>query len=208
MQKDLIFMQLGATTDFSWIFQIAFFAFIIIFSLYGAKFQIWQYLKQIEIGLAEMKRMFVESRQTAIETFKEYGHTEEEVAKGLDQFMDYFTIMPVDLDPAGILKRLDHLLDVRRDRFEEFVAELAPESTGGMNQNLENTLEVTQVLGLIYRVVRHFYILGKKTGSQIMIMQIQMQNIKTQIRWFGNPQISISVGSITINKPAFTMHNI
>ena len=175
MQKDLIFMQLGATTDFSWIFQIAFFAFIIIFSLYGAKFQIWQYLKQIEIGLAEMKRMFVESRQTAIETFKEYGHTEEEVAKGLDQFMDYFTIMPVDLDPAGILKRLDHLLDVRRDRFEEFVAELAPESTGGMNQNLENTLEVTQVLGLIYRVVRHFYILGKKTGSQIMIMQIHMQ---------------------------------
>ena len=160
-------MQLGATTDFSWIFQIAFFAFIIIFSLYGAKFQIWQYLKQIEIGLAEMKRMFVESRQTAIETFKEYGHTEEEVAKGLDQFMDYFTIMPVDLDPAGILKRLDHLLDVRRDRFEEFVAELAPESTGGMNQNLENTLEVTQVLGLIYRVVRHFYILGKKTGSQM-----------------------------------------
>ena len=168
-------MQIGATNDFSGIIQIAFFAFMIIFMLYGAKFQIWQYLKQIEIGLVEMKRMFVESRQTAIETFKEYGHSEEEVAKELDQFMDYFTIMPVDLDPAGILKRLDHLLDVRRDRFQEFVAELAPESTGGMNQNLENTLEVTQVLGLIYRVVRHFYILGKKTGSQIMIMQIHMQ---------------------------------
>jgi hypothetical protein len=171
----MIFMQLGVQNEFSWIINIAFFAFIMIFSLYGAKFQIWQYLKQIEIGLAEMKRMFVESRQTAIETFKEFGNSEEEVAKELDRFMDYFTIMPVDLDPAGILKRLDHLLDVRRDRFQEFVAELAPESNESMNQNLENTLEVTQVLGLIYRVVRHFYILGKKTGSQIMIMQIQMQ---------------------------------
>ena len=168
-------MQLGAQNEFSWIINIAFFAFIMLFSLYGAKFQMWQYLKQIEIGLAEMKRMFVESRQTAITTFKEYGHSEEEVAKELDQFMDYFTIMPVDLDPAGILKRLDHLLDVRRDRFQEFVAELAPESNESMNQNLENTLEVTQVLGLIYRVVRHFYIIGKKTGSQIMIMQIHMQ---------------------------------
>ena len=168
-------MQLGATNEFSWIINIAFFAFIMIFSLYGAKFQMWQWLKQIEIGLAEIKRMFVESRQTAINTFKEYGLSEEEVAKELDQFMDYFTIMPVDLDPAGILKRLDHLLDIRRDRFQEFVRDLAPESTEDMNQNLENTLEVTQVLGLVYRVVRHFYILGKKTGSQIMIMQVQMQ---------------------------------
>jgi len=172
--EDLIFMQIGAITDFSWIFQFVFLAFIILMSLYGAKFQIWQMLKQIEVGLVEMKRMFVESRQTAIKTFKEYGHSEEEVAEELDQFMDYFTIMPVDLDPAGILKRLDHLLDVRRDRFQEFVADLAPESSGSMNQNLENTLEVTQVLGLIYRLVRHFYILGKKTGSQMTVMQIHM----------------------------------
>ena len=168
-------MQLGGTNEYSWIINIAFFAFIMLFSLYGAKFQMWQWLKQIEMGLAEMKRMFVESRQTAIDTFKNYGKSEEDIAKDLDKWMDYFTIMPVDLDPAGILKRLDHLLDERRDRFQEFVADLAPESTVSMNQNLENTLEVTQVLGLIYRVVRHFYILGKKTGSQIMIMQIQMQ---------------------------------
>ncbi len=168
-------MQLGEPNEFSWIINLAFFAFIIIFSLYGAKFQMWQWLKQIETGLHELKRMFIESRQTAIDAFKEYGKSEEEVAKDLDRWMDYFTIMPVDLDPAGILKRLDHLLDERRDRFQEFVAELAPESTEGMNQNLENTLEVTQVLGLIFRVVRHFYLLGKKTGSQIMIMQIQMQ---------------------------------
>ncbi|RDE11905.1 MAG: DUF1512 domain-containing protein [Candidatus Thorarchaeota archaeon] len=171
----MIHMQLGATSEYSWIINIAFFAFIMLFSLYGAKFQMWQWLKQIEVGLSEMKRMFLESRQTAIDTFKNYGKSEEAIAKDLDRWMDFFTIMPVDLDPAGILKRLDHLLDERRDRFQEFVAELAPESNATTNQNLENTLEVTQVLGLIYRVVRHFYILGKKTGSQIMIMQIQMQ---------------------------------
>ena len=175
MQSDLIYMQLGATNELSWIINLAFFAFIMIFSLYGAKFQMWQWLKQIEMGLAEIKKMFVESRQTAIDTFKEFGKSEEEVTQEIDRFMDFFTIMPVDLDPAGILKRLDHLLDERRDRFQEFVQELAPDSDLTIHQNMENTLEVTQVLNLIYRVVRHFYILGKKTGSQIMIMQIQMQ---------------------------------
>ncbi|MFW9955853.1 MAG: DUF1512 family protein, partial [Candidatus Thorarchaeota archaeon] len=161
--------------EFSWLINIAFFVFIVVFSLYGAKIQMWQWLKQIETGLIELKRMAIESRQVAIETFKRYGRTEEEVAEGLDRWLDYFTIMPVDLDPAGVLKRLDHLLDERRDRFQEFVTELAPEGTVSEHQSLENTLEVSQVLSLIFRIVRHFYILGKKTGSQIMIMQIQMQ---------------------------------
>lgn len=169
-------MQVGQPTDeFGWIINLGFFAFIIIFSLYGARIQMWQWLKQIEVGLIELKRMYLESRQTAIKTFKGYGRTEEEVAKELDRWLDYFTIMPVDLDPAGILKRLDHLLDNRRDRFQEFVTELAPEASLSQTQSLENTLEVAQVLGLIFRIVRHFYILGKKTGSQILIMQIHMQ---------------------------------
>ncbi len=167
-------MQLAGDSEFGWIINIAFFAFIVIFSLYGAKFQIWQWLKQIEAGLIELKRMAIESRQTTIDTFKKYGKEEDEVAKELDRWLDYFTIMPVDLDPAGILKRLDHLLDERRDRFQEFVADLAPKASASEQQSLENTLEVTQVLSLIFRIVRHFYILGKKTNSQLIIMQVQM----------------------------------
>ncbi len=171
----MIAMQTPQADPFSWIINALFFGFIIVISLFGAKIQMWQWLKQIEVGLIELKQMFMESRQKAIETFKRYGKDEEAVAKDLDRWLDFFTIMPVDLDPAGVLKRLDHLLDNRRDRFQEFVHELAPNANTSQSQSLENTLEITQVLGLIFRIVRHFYILGKKTGSQIMIMQIQMQ---------------------------------
>ncbi len=168
-------MQFGNASEISWIINLAFFAFILIFSLYGAKIQMWQWLKQIEAGLIELKRMAIESRQRAIDTFKEYGRSEEEVATELDRWLDYFLIYPVDLDPAGILQRLDHLLDERRDRYREFVTQLAPEAGPELAQNLENTLEVAQVLSLVFRIVRHYYLLGKKTGSQILIMQIHMQ---------------------------------
>jgi hypothetical protein len=40
--------------------------------------------------------------------------------------------------------------------------------------NLENTLEVALGLNIIYKVVRHFYLLGKKTLSLYTIMQVQM----------------------------------
>ena len=172
----LILMQgLPGQDEWSWVINLIFFAFIMLMSLYGAKIQMWQWLKQIEAGLLELKRMAIESRQSAIDAFKEYGKSEEDVAQDLDRWLDYFTIMPVDLDPAGILKRLDHLLDERRDRYQEFIAEIAPEAENHTRQSLENTLEVAQVLSLIFRIVRHFYILGKKTGSQILIMQIHLQ---------------------------------
>ncbi len=175
-ERSIYMMQLlGQTDPIGTIIQLVFLVFIIVMSLYGAKIQMWQFLKQIEAGMIELKRMAIESRQTAIETFKKYGKDDEEIAKELDRWLDYFTIMPVNLDPAGILVRLDYLLDERRDRFQEFVGDLAPDASVSDQQSLENTLEVIQVLSLIFRIVRHFYLLGKKTGSQIMIMQIQMQ---------------------------------
>ena len=169
-------MQLpGLEGEFTGLINIVFLVFIVMMSLYGARIQMWQWLKQIQASLVELERMKKESTQKAIDTFKKFGRPEDEVEKELARWLDYFTIMPVDLDPAGILKRLDHLLDERRDRFQEFVSELAPEGVSFEHQSLENTLEVTQVLDLIFRIVRHFYLIGKKTGSQIMIMQIHMQ---------------------------------
>jgi hypothetical protein len=40
--------------------------------------------------------------------------------------------------------------------------------------NLENTLEAAMALNYIYKVVRHYYIQGKKTLSLYVIMQLQM----------------------------------
>ena len=62
---EMIQMQLGAESEFAWIINLAFFAFIIVFSLYGARIQMWQWLKQIETGLIELKKMAIESRQTS-----------------------------------------------------------------------------------------------------------------------------------------------
>ncbi len=168
-------MQFPEGTEFSQLINIAFFAFIIIMSFYSQKLQVWQWLKQIEGGLLELKRMSGESKAATIEAFKKYGLPEDDVQKAIDRWLDYFTIMPVDLDPAGVLQRLEHLLNERRDRFQQFVSELAPEGELSEHQSLENVLEVTQVLNLIFRIVRHFYILGKRTSSTLIIMQVQMQ---------------------------------
>ncbi len=73
------------------------------------------------------------------------------------------------------MRRLEHVLDNRQNRFREHVKLLVPNASASDRANIEGTFETAMILHLIYRVVRHYYILGKQTGSMMVIMQIQMQ---------------------------------
>jgi hypothetical protein len=49
---------------------------------------------------------------------------------------------------------------------------MAPAADETQANNLENTLEAAMALNYIYKVIRHYYLLGKKTLSLYIIMQI------------------------------------
>mgnify|MGYP006267306651 FL=1 len=51
---------------------------------------------------------------------------------------------------------------------------MAPQADETQINNLENMLEATLALNIIYKVIRHYYVLGKKTLSLYVIMQLQM----------------------------------
>jgi hypothetical protein len=78
------------------------------------------------------------------------------------------------MDPAGVVWKFEHILDVRDERFKDEVKIMAPSADETNINNLENTLEAAAALNIIYKVIRHYYILGKKTLSLYVIMQIQM----------------------------------
>jgi len=63
---------------------------------------------------------------------------------------------------------------VRDTRFKDEVKLMAPAADETQINNLENTLEAALALNIIYKVIRHYYVLGKKTLSLYIIMQLQM----------------------------------
>jgi len=141
---------------------------------YGQKIQIWNMLREVEGGLEKLRILKDEGRRVAITTVKNLGKSEIDPTPRLDQFLEYFTIMPVDLDPSGIISKLEHVVDIRDERFRDEVKLMAPKADENQTSNLENLLDVALGLNFIYRVVRHFYLLGKKTMSLYLIMQVQM----------------------------------
>jgi hypothetical protein len=104
-------------------------------------------------------------------TFKSSSH---EPAKGVDRFLEYFTIMPVDLDPTGIVNKLDHIMRTRDERLRAEVRKLCGAASDQDVTKMENILEAATALNLIYKVVRHFYLMGKRTTSMFVLVQLQM----------------------------------
>lgn len=164
----------GQNTAQSVLWYLASFIVFIVFFMFWNRIQIRFWLREIEAALNKIKFMRDESRRISIETIKSVGKPKEDPAPRVDQFLEYLFIEPTSMDPSGIVQKFDHLLDVRDLRFKDEVRVIAPGADEAQLNTLENLLEASMDLNLIYKVVRHFYLFGKKTMSLYIIMQLQM----------------------------------
>lgn len=146
----------------------------IILMFYGQRIQMWTTLNQISRSLNKLKMMKEKSRKEAIGFVAAFSKSQENFAEKIDQFLDYFTLLPVDLDPAGIVKKIEHIINVRDERIRAEIKRLVSSATDTQTSNIENILEVATALNYYYKVVRHYYLLGKKTMSYFWVVQLQM----------------------------------
>ncbi len=167
--------QLGGTDPLSLIYNAVFYVVFIVFMLYGQRIQTMFWQRNIERALHNLEKWAVDSKERSLKTILEKGKPSANPKSTVDEYMDFFMIEPVDKDPAGVLGRLDHLLDVRKHYSEGIVRKIAPSAGEEDRANLEVVLEAAMSLNFIFKVVRHYLILGKKTHSLLIIMQLEMQ---------------------------------
>jgi len=164
----------GGANDWTTYLGLLTYVFFIVIIFYGQRIQMYVMIREVENSLHKLKFIKEEGRKATIEVIKEIGKPTTDITPKVDRYLEYFTISPQSMDPAGIVNKLDHILDVRDERLKDEVKLMAPQSDEVQINNLENTLEAAMALNFIYKVVRHYYILGKKTLSLYIIMQLQM----------------------------------
>jgi len=145
---------------------------------YGQKIQAWKASKEIQTALEKLKKWNDDCKEILITNFKEFADkkkTQKDLMFQLEDILTFITISPVSIDPYGIIPKFDHVVDVRDNRFKEEVEMLAPNADNIKRSNLENLLEATMALDFIYRLIRHYLILGKKSKSMILLLQISYQ---------------------------------
>ena len=151
---------------------LSFIMFALVITLFNQKIQTWIWLREAESALQRLNILLSQAKKITIEKIKELGNSDP--SQVIDDFLDFFTIEPVSLDPRGIIEKLDYILNVRDKRVESFIKRVVPNIEPVFLSNMEGLLETNLVLNYLYREMRHLLILGKKTKNMIIIMQLQM----------------------------------
>ena len=160
--------------DTSTLLSLFWIGFIMITFFYQTRLQSYLALNDISRGLNKLKVMKDKARKEAIDYLVNVGKATNDPAQRVDQFLDYVTIMPVDTDPAGVMGKIDHVVTTNNDRVRAEVGALLDQKNPVTVSISENLLEVATSLNQIHKIVRHFYLLGKKTNSYFTLVQLQM----------------------------------
>ena len=147
---------------------------IIIFVFYGQRIQLYITSGEIKKGIKKLDGFRQESREELIayvdKSLKPGGNSTQKI----DRFIDYFTIMPVDMDPNGIVDKVHHIVRSREDYTREQVKSLSPGMSDLELSKVQTLLEIASSLQMIYKIINHMFLTAKKQNNYPLILPLQM----------------------------------
>ncbi len=147
---------------------------IIIFIFYGQRIQLQVTSGEIKKAIKKLDAYRIEARTELIEHVKKNMNPKEDPTKKIDRFLEYFTIMPVDMDPHGIVDKVRHTVRAREDYSRNQVKSLSPETSELELSKVITLLEIATSLHMIYKIVNHMYLTAKKQNNYPLILPLQM----------------------------------
>ncbi|MEM1666192.1 MAG: DUF1512 family protein [Nitrososphaerota archaeon] len=157
-----------------WLIWLGLMMLFLFYPTMSQRIQLGYMLRDLEKKLARLKLVKDEVRERTIETIKRIGKPEKDPTQDIDKLMEFFVIEPESMDPYGIVYKLEHILETGESRFEEEIRKLSPAAEDYKVKTLANLMEVARTTNYLYRIVRHYYLLGKKTANIYLILQLQM----------------------------------
>lgn len=146
---------------------------IVIFVFYGQRIQLQITSSEINKSIVKLQKYKDETRKELLD-YLQKSKAAGDVTKKVDRFLEYFTIMPVDIDPNGIMPKIKHLLRSREDYTRSQVLSLAENITPLEASKIQNLLEVVTSLNLLHKIVRHLYLTAKRQNNFPLILPLQM----------------------------------
>jgi hypothetical protein len=143
--------------------------------VFSTKMQSFRTTRNISKALTKISGMRDKAKKELIAALPKDTTNEKTTNNRIDRLMQFFTIRPSTMDPKGVTHRFEHILNNTDQRVKDEIKAIAPQANEQQLQNLQNLVEVTQELNKMYKIVRQYYIMGKKGGSQYSLVEIDMR---------------------------------
>lgn len=211
----MIDMTLQIVDDFNIIIQTLYILLFVVLIFFGQRIQF--HLSLMEVGgvLRQLAYLKDTAIKMTIDELKKYS-TDKDLNNRFERLLNSFMIMPEAVDPSGIVKKIEHIVNIREARFLDDLKRLIDsEIEESKVRNLSNMVEATIALNIIYKIIQHYYLLAKKTKNFFVMAQLQMivplifNEAKSYLQALnafklGTP-IGDSIGPLIIHK--FVQHN-
>lgn len=145
----------------------------VIFMLFYPRLIIAQMLWKLEQSATMIEKMTTKAKNTVIRRISK--KPSKTLKTSIKNFLEFFAIQPVSLDPYGIVKKIEHVMDMAEDRFTYFVDQIAPRMGEEHKQNIKMGLSGAVSLNSIAKIVRHFVETVRKTKNLQLALLLQMQ---------------------------------
>lgn len=150
------------------------YGFFFVFMFYGQRIQFFVAETSVNRSLKHLTQMKDAAVKQTTDYLNSIGKAGSGIAERLPQFLEYVTIMPVSMDPTGIVNKVEHITKTGEDRIRSEVAALIGADDAVKISVASSLVEISSALNTIHKVVRHYYLSSKKTNSYISIFQLQM----------------------------------
>lgn len=121
-----------------------------------------------------MEEVVKEAQNIVVKISKEKGKPATDPTDTINNFMDFFVVPPVNLDPNGLIQRFEKILDLGEERFRDIVEIIAPRASEEEKSNIVMVLKATIGLNNIAKLVKHNLELARKTGNLQILLSLQM----------------------------------
>ena len=166
----MVFFQWGAGNE--WV-TILYFVFFVVFFFFYPRLMLSQIMWKIEKTAEELEYMSNSSKKFLIK--KVSKKPTKKLKDSISRFFEFFVITPVSLDPFGVVKKFELVIQNEKHRFQYFVNQIAPEMDKESKANLRMGLAGGIELHTIAKIVRHYVELVRQTKSYQIALILQMQ---------------------------------
>ncbi|NOX71632.1 MAG: DUF1512 domain-containing protein [Candidatus Micrarchaeota archaeon] len=156
-----------------WISWLAFMAMWVGFLFFYPKLMLMQIMWKLEKVSEELDLMSTRAKKFLIN--KVDKKPSKTTVKSINRFFEFFVINPVDLDPNGIIAKLDHMITAQKDRFAYFVDQVMPKAGNERKANAMMGFSAGIELYMLSKILKHYIKLIKETNSYQLAIILQMQ---------------------------------
>ena len=152
--------------------------FFVLFTIYfltdiPQRLQTYRYVRSAATRLAMLESLVNEGVSKVRTYLARLGV--ENPQQVIDRFLNnYFVINPVELEPTDIIRRLAHLIDTSEHKFKYDVSRILPSLSKHALNNIAVSLSIVSALYTVFKVLRHYFLIGKKYDNWLLLMQLSM----------------------------------